>query len=96
MSWPLTDPRSICPPVAFSRADFYREEFVKHRRYLERQRQYYSEQAIRDVEEAITRIIAQLEVLCSRDNADEVMSQLLRKIDVLTGLSAWSDPKKLH
>lgn len=96
MSRSVSDPRATPPPVVFSRTDFYREEFVKHRRYLERQRQYYSEQAIRDVEEAITRIIAQLEVLCSRDNADEVMSQLLRKIDVLTGLSAWSDPKKLH
>ncbi|HVC20647.1 MAG TPA: hypothetical protein VNE16_11255 [Vicinamibacterales bacterium] len=84
------------PPVPRSRADFYREEFIKQRLSLERQRQYFSERAIRDVDEAIARIIGQLEVLCTRDNADEVMSQLLRKIDVLTGLSAWSDPKNLH
>jgi hypothetical protein len=25
-----------------------------------------------------------------------MVSRLLRKIDVLTGLSAWSDPKKAH
>ncbi len=96
MSRLLTDRRAARPAVPASRSDFYREEFLKQRQYLARQRPYYSERAIRDVEEGITRIIGQLEQLCTRDNGDEVLSQLLRKIDVLTGLSAWSNPKKLH
>ncbi|MDE3155020.1 MAG: hypothetical protein KGN76_07945 [Acidobacteriota bacterium] len=96
MSRVLTGSPHAGPSVPLSRTDFYREEFLKQRQYLARQRPYYSERAIRDVEQAITRIIGQLEQLCGRENGDEVLSQLLRKIDVLTGLSAWSNPKKLH
>jgi len=76
--------------------DFYREEFLKHRRCLERQRQYFSEQAISEVEGALSRIIGQLEQLCLKEDADQVFSQLLRKFDLVTGLSAWTDPKKIH
>jgi len=76
--------------------EFYREEFLKHRRCLQRQRPYYSESAITDVEAALTRIMGQLEQLCTRDNADEVVSSLLKKIDIVTNLSAWSDPKHTH
>ncbi|MBI2833420.1 MAG: hypothetical protein HYX76_03220 [Acidobacteria bacterium] len=76
--------------------DFYREEFLKHQRCLEKQREFYSEHAIREVERALTRIISGLEQLCARENADQVVSQLLRKFDVVTGLSAWSDPKNTH
>ena len=79
-----------------SRADFYREEFVKHRRCLERQREYYSERAIADVEAALTAIIARLEQLSSSENADLVVARLLRKFDVVTGLSNWTDPATLH
>ena len=77
-------------------ADFYREEFLRHRRCLAHQREYYSEQAITDVDAAIARILARLEHLCSKDDADQLMSGLLRKFDSVTGLSAWSDPAKLH
>jgi hypothetical protein len=90
------DSRPSRPSVLFSRTDFYREEFLKQQRYLVRQRQYYSPRAIKDAEKAIARILSQLEQLCMRENADEVVSELLRKIDVLTGLSAWSRPKNLH
>ena len=45
---------------------------------------------------ALRQIIAQLEHLCSQHNADQVVSQLLRKFDLVTGLSALSDPKKVH
>jgi len=76
--------------------EFYREEFVKHRRCLQQQRAYYSESAITDVEAALTRIMGQLEQLCSKDNAGEVVSSLLKKFDVVTGLSSWSDPKQTH
>lgn len=77
-------------------AEFYREEFIKHRRCLQEQRDYYSEGAITDVEAALNRIMSQLEQLCTRDNADQVVSSLLKKFDVITGLSAWSDPSHTH
>jgi hypothetical protein len=76
--------------------EFYREEFVKHRRCLQRQRPYYSDRAITDVEAALTRILADLEQLSARDNAPQVVSSLLKQFDVVTGLSAWSDPKHPH
>lgn len=77
-------------------ADFYREEFLRHRRCLARQREYYSEQAITEADAAIARILNHLEHLCAKDDADKLMSGLLRKFDSVTGLSAWSDPAKLH
>ena len=54
------------------------------------------ELAITDVDAAIARILSRLEQLCSKDDADQLMSGLLRKFDSLSGLSAWSDPSKLH
>lgn len=79
-----------------NRTDFYREEFLKHRRCLEQQREYYSDSAITSVEAALTRIISQLERLSTKENADQVVSGLLRKFNVVTGLSGWTDPKNLH
>lgn len=76
--------------------DFYREEFIKHQRCLERQREYYSERAITDAEAALTRIIGQLEQLSAKEDASQLVSQLLRKFDVVTGLSAWTDPRNTH
>jgi hypothetical protein len=83
------------PLTEFYREEF-KEEFKKHQQCLQRQRPYYSESAITDVEAALTRIMGQLEQLCSRDNADQVVSSLLKKFDVVTGLSAWSEPKQTH
>ncbi len=76
--------------------EFYREEFMKHQRCLQRQRPYYSEQAITDVEAALKRILSQLERLSTQANAPELVSSLLKKFDVVTGLSSWSDPKQIH
>ena len=76
--------------------EFYREEFVKHQRCLQQQRPYYSEQAITDVEAALVRIMGRLEHLSSQDNAPQVVSSLLKKFDIVTGLSSWSDPKQTH
>jgi hypothetical protein len=77
-------------------AEFYREEFVKHRQCLQQHRAYYSEGAITDVEAALTKIMAQLEHLLTQDDAPQLVSSLLKKFDVVTGLSAWSDPKQTH
>jgi len=76
--------------------DFYREEFLKHWRCLEQQREYYSDSAITSVEDALTRIISQLEQLSAKQDADVVVSNLLRKFNVVTGLSRWTDPKNVH
>ena len=76
--------------------EFYRQEFLKHKQCLQRQRPYYSESAITGVEAALTRIMGQLEQLCSQDNADELVSSLLKQFDVVTGLSSWSEPKQTH
>jgi hypothetical protein len=90
----VTDSRPISAQHPIT--EFYREEFVKHRRCLRRQRAYYSEGAITGVEAALTRIMGELEHLCSRDNADQLVSSLLKQFDVVTGLSSWSDPKQTH
>ena len=79
-----------------SLTDFYREEFLKHKRCLQQQRPYYSEGAITDVEAALTKIMGQLEQLCTKDNAEQLVGSLLKKFDVVTNLSAWSDPKHSH
>jgi hypothetical protein len=93
----LTDSR---PPVGESDlhflSDFYREEFAKCQRCLEEQREFYSERTISDVERALTRVMAQLDRLCAKADADQVVSNLLRQFDVVAGLSAWSDPRHVH
>jgi hypothetical protein len=77
-------------------SNFYREEFLKHQQCLQEQREYYSDTAIMEVEAALKRILGGLEHLCECENADQVVSQLLRKFDIVTNLSAWSDPKNVH
>jgi hypothetical protein len=76
--------------------EFYREEFVKHHRCLQQQRPYFSEDAITDVESALARVMGQLYDLCSTADANQVVSSLLKKFDVVTGLSSWSDPRHTH
>lgn len=75
---------------------FYREEFLKHERCLDHVRHYYSERAVSDVRAALTRILGELEQLCCKRDADRIISELLRKFDVVTGLSGWSDPREAH
>jgi hypothetical protein len=92
----LTDTRPQAEAALHPLSNFYREEFVKCQRCLEQQREYYSERAISDVEQALTRVMGQLDRLCTKADADKVVSRLLRQFDVVTGLSAWSDPKHVH
>lgn len=84
------------PSPILRRADFYREEFLRHRRCLEHQREYFSERAIADVECAITRILARLDQLCCCEDADRRVAALLKQFDCVTGLSAWIDSRTLH
>lgn len=76
--------------------DFYREEFIRHRQCLAQQREYFSERAISDADEALARVLGKLEQLCAKDDAEQVIGRLLRTFNAVTGLSAWSDPQKLH
>ena len=92
----LTDLCPQCDPAFYSRSDFYREEFVRCQRCLEQQRSCYSEHAICEVEKALTRVMAQLDRLCTDDNADKVVGSFLRQFDTLSRLSAWSDPRQIH
>jgi len=78
------------------RTEFFRQEFQRHHECLERQREYYTEGAIARAEDGLARILSQLEQICQREDACEVMGQLLRKLDVVTKLSAWTEPDKLH
>jgi hypothetical protein len=80
----------------FGPADFYRQEFIRHRECLAQQREYFSESAISNADEALNRVLGQLEQLCACDNAEQVISELLRTFNAVTGLSAWSDPRQLH
>jgi hypothetical protein len=86
---------SECPAATII-TDFYREEFLKRQALLRLQREYYSEPAVASAEAALDRILMSLEVLCTRDHADQLVSRLLRCFDVVTGGSSLSDPKKVH
>jgi len=76
--------------------DLYRDEFLRHRECLARQREYFSESAITDADQALALVLAQLEQLCSKGDAEQLMGRLLRKFNAVTGLSGWSDPLQFH
>lgn len=88
----LTDSHRQCEPVVHFTTNFYREEIIKRQRCLEQQRECYSEQAVSDAERALSKVIGQLDRLCTNGDADKVVGRLLCQFDLLTGLSAWTDP----
>lgn len=90
----VTDSRPISAlhPIT----EFYRQEFARHHRCLQQQRQYFSESAITEAEAVLSRIMGDLEHLCAKADAGEVVSGLLKKIDVVTGLSSRTDTRHTH
>ena len=92
----VTGSKPFHGPMCQCQAQFFREEFLRHHQCLEEQREYYSEGAIASAEDALTRIMGKLEQLCQRDDACEVVGQLLRKLDAVTKLSEWTEPRTLH
>lgn len=88
--------RPVSNALASIPSDFYREEFLKHRECLALQREYFSERAITDADEALARVLGQLEQICAQDDADQLIHSLLRQFNAVTGLSSWADPKQLH
>jgi hypothetical protein len=93
---PFVSPKGFVSAPLYGPTDFYRQEFIRHRECLAAQREYFSEQAITDADRALARVLSQLEALCAKDDADQVLSRLLRKFNAVTGLSGWSDPSQLH
>lgn len=89
-------PQSLGDAPCECLADFFRQELRKHHACLERQREYYSDVAISQAEEALARIMEQLEQLCQREDACQMMGELLKKFDLVTKLSAWTEPGHLH
>lgn len=77
-------------------ADFYRSEFIRHRECLALQREYFSDRAITDADAALARVLGELDQICERDGAEQLIGRLLRQFNAVTGLSGWSDPKQLH
>lgn len=73
--------------------DFYRQELIRHQRCLRYQREYYSERAYMSAEQALVRLLNNLDQVCRCENADRLMVRLLEQIDVVTNLSAWSNPR---
>jgi hypothetical protein len=92
----LTDSLPPCEPALYTVSSFYREEFVKCQRCLEEQREYFSQTAIDNAERALTRVMSQLDLLCTKADAAQVVSRLLQQFDVVTGLSAWTDPSQVN
>ena len=93
----LSDSRPQAEPIFFQPlSNFYREEFVKCQRCLDAHREYYSERTISEVEKALTKVLAQLDRLCAKEDANKIVSDLLQRFDTLTRLSAWSDPRQIH
>jgi hypothetical protein len=84
------------PPGVATLTDFYREEFIKHHKCLQAQREYFSAQAIENAENALLKIIADLDRLSEQTNAEHIVAKLLKEFDVVTGLSGLSEPDKIH
>ena len=84
------------PPSVSTLTEFYREEFIKHHKCLQAQREYFSAQAIENAENALLKIIADLDRLSEQTNAELIVARLLKEFDVVTNLSGWSEPTKLH
>lgn len=90
----LLDPTT--PATVSALTEFYREEFLKHHKCLQAQREYFSAQAIENAENALLKIITDLDRLAKEANAEHVVAKLLKEFDVVTGLSGRSDPCKVH
>ena len=84
------------PPTVSALTEFYREEFLKHHKCLQAQREYFSAQAIQNAENALLKIIADLDRLTEKANAEHVVEKLLREFDVVTGLSGRSHNCKVN
>jgi hypothetical protein len=79
-------------------AEFYRQEFMRHKSRLETQRTFFAEQTYGEIESVLNKIIEEMDKISQVDNFAELASHLLQGIDVVTSLSASKiDPAyKIH
>lgn len=79
-------------------ANFYREEFLKHKVRLECQRDFYSEKMFAELETALTKIITEIDNISKVDHFEELAGNLLAKIDFITHLSdsPSNQSKRIH
>jgi hypothetical protein len=68
-------------------ANFYREEFVKHKIRLESQKDFYADKVFQELETALNKIITEIDNISRMDQFSELASHLLAKIDYITHLS---------
>lgn len=88
--------QNAVPPSTSALTAFYREEFIKHHKCLQAQREYYSDQAINSAETALLKIISEMDRLSENANAEQLVAKLLREFDIVTGLSGWSGSEQVH
>ena len=69
-------------------ADFYKEEFQRHKCRLEIQRPFFAEKTYDEIESVLNKIIDEMERICEVENFEELASNLLHRIDVVTNLSS--------
>ena len=69
-------------------ADFYKEEFLRHKCRLECQRPFFQEKTYEEIESVQNRIIDEMDKICEVENFEELASHLLHRIDVVTNLSS--------
>jgi hypothetical protein len=84
------------PRPASHREALIREELIKHRQCLHAIREHFSPRAVAQVDQAICHTLEHLGELCGHCDCDRIVSCLLRQLDQVTNLSAWSDPKNHH
>ena len=84
-------PRPLYGPPCQCMVEFFREEFRKHHQCLERQREYRLRSRDRAGRERARAHLQEMEQLCQREDACELVGQLLRQFDVVTKLSAWNE-----
>ena len=68
------------PPTVSALTEFYREEFLKHHKCLQAQREYFSAQAIENAENALLKIIADLDRLSEEANARTPRRQAVERV----------------
>jgi len=77
--------------------DFYRDEFKKHYKQLIKHKSSYSNKTYIEINQALSRLIANIEQIYQLENFEQLASELLKKIDIVTQLSSTSDANdKIH
>jgi hypothetical protein len=67
--------------------NFYREEFKKHHLQLLKHKGNYSKKTFDEINQALSRLIASIDQIYNLENFEELASELLKKIDIVTQLS---------